>query len=562
MWQDYKAEWVQVLSIGVGHTVAEAKAWKQQFGLTYPVLADPGGTVWNKFGMGYIPHNTVIDDLKICRYTNYGFYETQIRNTLTTYSAPLVKIIHTFLPNTEDTTNNYRVPAEIYSGGNLLTDSIAVYWNTDGGSTFTMVQMQNSGGDSYEASIPAQPTGTTVYYYIYAAADNGKSSYYPLAGPDGPARFEVLIDTIPPVIQHTPIEIWLAEFWPATVSAVITDTIGVATATLEFTINNGATQTVPMAAGSSDTFTATFTGSVSQGDVVNYRIHAVDSAQAQNHAYYPVSGWIAMTISQMVDALVLDLDGNANSGPAIRDALLSMGIETHYLTSMPPLPELYRSIWVCLGVAPNNYTLDSAEDTALYTYLVSGRTLYLEGGNFWKDDPRGDLYFEFSIGTLGSGAGDAGYMEGQAGSIAAGMTFNYDGDNNNIDQLKTKTGGVAVLKNMSPEYLTVVSRDAGTYSTIGSSVEWAGLIDGSREILLMNYATFFGLDPDTPQTPTPTPTFTPTPTPTSGCDTTGVTITMPSHDFGAGDTVNAIVTVCNADLTPYDTIPLFVILDV
>jgi len=66
------------------------------------------------------------------------------------------------------------------------------------------------------------------------------------------------------------------------------------------------------------------------------------------------------------------------------------------------------------------------------------------------------------------------------------------------------------------------------------------------------------------QTPTPTPTGTgptPTPTPTSGCDTLGVTIEMPSDDYGPGDPCYLKVHICN----PGDNLggtPLFVILDV
>lgn len=564
MWQDFQNEWVQVLSVGVGHTQAEAKAWQMEYHLTYPVLADPSRTVWNKFGMGYIPHNVVIDDKMVCRFTNYGFNETQLRNLMTTYSTPLVKILHDFLPNTEDTMSDYPVDATIYSGGNLLANTIKVYWNTDGSASFNPLDMTNSGGDLYETAIPAQPTGTTVYYYIHAEADNGKMSNFPLLAPDDLAIFYVIIDTEPPVITHTPVDTWLADYWPATITAEIMDMLGLQSVTLEFNINGGTNYQVAMTNTSGDTWSGTFSGTVAQDDVVNYRIHAVDSSQAQNAAVLPTSGWFTMNISEMVDALVLDYDGNANSGPVLRDALMDLGIETHYLTALPPLPELYKSIWVCLGVAPNNQILDGADDSTLAAYLTSGHALYLEGGNFWNDDPRVELWFEFGIGTLGSGSGDAGAMEGLPGSIAEGLNFNYSGDNSGIDPLKTKTGGVAVLKNVSPEYLTTVSKNSGSYKTIGASVEFGGLVGNTSE-LLANYAMFFGLNPDVPPTATPsTPTpSTPTPTPTSGpCDTLGVEITMPDTHFTAGAACNTIVTVCNPNQDTYQNIPIFVILDV
>jgi len=544
-----------VISVGVGHSVAEAKSWKDEFGLTYPVLADPSGVAWSKFGMGYIPHNAVMNDDMICQFTNYGFNEGQIRNLLTTNSAPLVKIIHELLPNTENTADDYQVDADIFSDGNIVTSSTKIFWNTNGSATFNEAMMTNTSGNSYRGYIPAQPTGTTVYYYVHAEADNGKASNYPLLAPEVTGIFDVLVDTDPPVIDHTAVEAWLSNYWPATLNAEITDVIGVATAVIEFNVNGGSTQTVAMSNTADDSWTGTLTGTVQEGDVVNYRIRATDSSAASNESVLPTTGWYAMNISALIDALVLDLDGNSNSGPVIRDTLRGIGIETHYLTVMPPLPDLYKTIWLCLGVAPNNYSLSAAQDTQLYNYLVSGRNLYIEGGNFWKDDARVDLYFEFGLGTTGSGEGDAGSLVGEAGSIAAGMSFTYTGDNSSIDRLKTKAGGVGVLKNASPSYLATISRDAGTYKTIGSSIEFGGLTGGSLEDLMTAYAEFLTLTPGSAPTPTPTPD------PTL-CDTLGVTISMPSNDFTVNDMVNTIVTACNPDTTTVGNIPLFVILDV
>ena len=62
-------------------------------------------------------------------------------------------------------------------------------------------------------------------------------------------------------------------------------------------------------------------------------------------------------------------------------------------------------------------------------------------------------------------------------------------------------------------------------------------------------------------TPTPTPTGSvPTATPTPVCDTLGVTIDMPTNDFGPGDICYVKVHVCNPGDNMGGT-PLFVILD-
>ncbi len=67
-------------------------------------------------------------------------------------------------------------------------------------------------------------------------------------------------------------------------------------------------------------------------------------------------------------------------------------------------------------------------------------------------------------------------------------------------------------------------------------------------------------------TATPTspgdPTSTPSPQPTASCDITGVTITMPSHSFQAGDLCGCRAIVCNVTGSPIADHPLFVVLDV
>jgi len=60
-------------------------SWGSTFGLTYPILDDTPNIVWNMYGMGYIPHNVVIDHTMTVRYTASGFNQTAITNTIQTY---------------------------------------------------------------------------------------------------------------------------------------------------------------------------------------------------------------------------------------------------------------------------------------------------------------------------------------------------------------------------------------------------------------------------------------------------------------------------------------------
>jgi len=46
--------------------------------------------------------------------------------------------------------------------------------------------------DTFRASIPAQPYGTKIYYYISATSQNGKTITKPLTAPSGNYRFSIL----------------------------------------------------------------------------------------------------------------------------------------------------------------------------------------------------------------------------------------------------------------------------------------------------------------------------------------------------------------------------------
>ncbi len=556
---------VMVFAIGVGESQSACEAWIEKHDLTYPVLSDANGTVWNQYGMGYVPHNTVIDDTLIVQYTWYGYYENTIRGIINTYSPPLVKIKHDSLSNTENVSTDYTVDAEIRSGGNLIGSSLKVYWNTDGGSTFTAVDMVSSGGDDYTCDIPAQSAGTTVYYYIHAESDNGKEANNPLTAPDRPHEFMVLVDTFPPVITHTPYSRWLAPEFSPLMMADVTDELSVATVELLWEVNGGSTQTAAMAETKPGHWEGEFTGTVVTGDVVTYRIQATDSSVAQNTAFHPASGSHTMTMTDPIPALVLDYDGNTNSGPVIRDTLIGLGLATEYYTEIPPLLKLYESVWVCMGVGNDSGMIGNAASDDLVAYIEGHGKVYLEGGNFWNDDdPRPSVWFKFGIGGTGGGSGDTGPVVGAAGEIADGLNFAYTGDNASMDTLKLKSPESAELfRNGDPDYLNGVIRRNADYTTVGLSFEMGGLVDGTgystKDYLVALIADEFGLDVTLP-TPPPAPTATPTPPPT--CDTLGAELYMPGTDFGPGDMVSCTVTVCNPGPDTYTDVPLFVILDV
>lgn len=99
-------------------------------------------------------------------------------------------ISHQALSNTTDTVNSYTVTARIQHRTGISNADL--YWRTDTLLPWNNVMM-NPVGPTYfwNGSIPAQPAGTRVYYYIAATSSTGKSQVRPLPAPAGYWKFDV-----------------------------------------------------------------------------------------------------------------------------------------------------------------------------------------------------------------------------------------------------------------------------------------------------------------------------------------------------------------------------------
>ncbi len=103
-------------------------------------------------------------------------------------SDPLL-ISHQELPNTIDQINPYIVEALIMHRSGIA--SAAVFYKNDLSASFSSLPMTNVSGDNWSANIPAQSAGNTIYYYISAQTNSGKSQVRPITAPDGYFDFNV-----------------------------------------------------------------------------------------------------------------------------------------------------------------------------------------------------------------------------------------------------------------------------------------------------------------------------------------------------------------------------------
>ncbi len=92
----------------------------------------------------------------------------------------------------------YTVEATIkaYSGKNLYTDSLWVFYRPAGQSEFFKVALKKGTGDTYKAVIPQPEESVEMAYYIHAADESGRSENHPYIGaPDPHVYFAESIGT-------------------------------------------------------------------------------------------------------------------------------------------------------------------------------------------------------------------------------------------------------------------------------------------------------------------------------------------------------------------------------
>ena len=213
-----------------------------------------------------------------------------------------IDIAHDPVKDSEVAGVPFPVTATVESNLNLNPDSIVVWYDSGGG--WALLPMGPTGNpDEYSAEIPSQEMGATVDYYISAQAiDWPVLVTHPENTPAEVHSFSIGNDMTPPLIVHTAMGDQPDAGWPVTVSAEVTDNLGLDAVEVEYS-HNGTPQT-PLAmtrVPGEDIYEALLELSPQPGDFIEYRIKATDASAAQHVAHEPPSGYYIFGVSDADD---------------------------------------------------------------------------------------------------------------------------------------------------------------------------------------------------------------------------------------------------------------------
>jgi hypothetical protein len=197
--------------------------------------------------------------------------------------------------------------------------------------------------------------------------------------------------------------------------------------------------------------------------------------------------------------LILKLAESTSSADSMQQCLAMLQVGNDEFSSIPEDLDIYRSIFVLLGVYPNNYKLTEGDGVALAAFLQNGGRIYMEGGDTWAYDNPTAVHPLFLIDGISDGNDDLSTIKGEAGTMMEAFTFVFNGNNNYIDQIEPQAGAELIFTNESPEYGVGVSFENEVYKTIGTSFEFGGLTDqegSTKDELMASILQFFGITYD------------------------------------------------------------------
>ncbi len=240
----------------------------------------------------------------------------------------------------------------------------------------------------------------------------------------------------------------------------------------QYIIINGGSQSIgDMSSNSTNscTFNITADGDTPEGTFSNFEVAILADHNISG------SGSFSTVIGQK-PVLIVEL-AHSKSVDSIISCLSELQVGSDVIANLSSDINNYQSIFVLLGIYPNNYALSTSDSELLTAYLEDGGRVYMEGGDAWAFDTQTSAHELFNIEGITDGADDLGTILGESNSIMNGYSFEYDGFNSYIDHIVPKSGGLLIFSNENPNYGIGVSSENEIYKTIGTSFEFAGLVD-------------------------------------------------------------------------------------
>jgi hypothetical protein len=229
-----------------------------------------------------------------------------------------ITIKHTKLKDVEFVAGPISFEAKIISDYDLDLNKIYLVYSSDNFlKRDSVLLLPTPSPDIYTASLSLNQNGS--YNYFISASDVKNRRYvYPSNSPARSLIFKIGPDNEAPVVSYEPIKFLLESNPNYNVVVNATDNLGINSVKMEYFLNGGIVKSIELQNDSNDIYSGQLTfpiGSVKAGDLVSFRIVAVDASSNANIARLPVSGYNVIRIEGFkgtVDKYVNNFDSKIN----------------------------------------------------------------------------------------------------------------------------------------------------------------------------------------------------------------------------------------------------------
>lgn len=167
----------------------------------------------------------------------------------------------------------------------------------------TVVLISTDASSKFDGELPDDNI-TGRYQYYFALADTINKGYSsPLLAPRRYHDVQIGIDSLPPTIIHSPIEFLFLNEEEPNISAQVTDGFtGLDTVVVEFRVNGGSLQSKGFVAINLNHYEQVLNldlSTLSDGDIIEYRLKATDRAMSSNVGTEPMNGFFSITVKDV-----------------------------------------------------------------------------------------------------------------------------------------------------------------------------------------------------------------------------------------------------------------------
>ncbi len=210
-----------------------------------------------------------------------------------------ISIFHTPLKDIEFATKSENFEAKIESDFDLDSTSLYLVYSSDKFVHADSVLLLPTATTAvFNAQLNLTKIGTYEYYFSATDVKNRKF-VLPSNSPSRYFSFKIGVDNVPPVLTHDPVKFLLTTNLSVPISVEATDNIGIRSVVVDYFVNGGLMKQLALQNDTADIYTGILSfpeGSVTDGDVVSYRIVATDNSSNSNVGKLPASGFFTFNI--------------------------------------------------------------------------------------------------------------------------------------------------------------------------------------------------------------------------------------------------------------------------